>query len=209
MIIAIDILLGIAILVSVAVGIRQGFIRSVAGFLRYVIAYIAANALYPSVASLTRKLMGIETPSISDGKEGIIQFIKSIPDKISAVDTETAREMFTSAVIEVIVFIVIFFTVLFIIRFIAWIIEKSMRLPGLTFANRFLGGVFGAFCGLMWAWLLASLFSNYLLDFFIEKDPVLFYPEMRDNFLVKFCAENNPLAYLFAGVDALAKMLQI
>ncbi len=209
MIIAIDVLLGLTILISIIVGAKQGFIKSVVGFLRFVIAFILANTFYPTVASLARKLIGVETVPISDEKTGIIEFIRSVPEKLSTVDTETAREMFISVLFEIGAFLLIFFAVVLIIKFIAWIIEKNTRIPGLSFANKFLGGVFGAFCGLFWTWLLAGLFSNYLLDWLVENSPELFYEEMRDDFFVKFCAETNPLVYLFSAVDKLASKFQI
>lgn len=209
MIIAIDVILVLIIVVSVIVGIKQGFIKSVVGFLRYIIAYIIANALYSPTAVLSRKLVGLEAESISEEKTGIITFIKALPEKISGVDTETAREMFISALFDIVMFILIFVVTLFIIRLITFIIEKGAKLPGLSFTNRFLGGVFGIFCGLLWTWILASLFSNYLLGYLVEKYPDIFYEEMRDDFLVNFCANTNPLTYLFNAIDAIASLLHM
>ncbi|MBO4217794.1 MAG: CvpA family protein [Clostridia bacterium] len=209
MIIAIDLILGLTILVSIIVGVKQGFIRSVVGFLRFIIAYIVANAFYPTAAALARKLIGIESPETGGGKTGIIQFIKSLPENMASADTDTARAIFASAMFEIASFLLIFFVTVLLIKFIVWIIEKSSHVPGLSFANRFLGGVFGVFCGLLWAWILASLFTNYLLDYLVGQNSDLFYPEMRDNFLLKFCARTNPLTYLFSAVDALASLFQL
>ena len=208
MIIAIDIILALTIVISVAVGIKQGFIRSVVGFLRYVIAYIVANALYSVAASMARKLVGLDAASISEGKTGIIALIRSVPERIAAVDTETARELFISVLFDVVMFILLFIVVLFIIRLITFIVEKGVKIPGLSFINKLLGAVFGVFCGLLWTWIMASLFSNYLLGYLVAKYPDLFYEGMRDNFLLNFCANTNPLSYLFRGIDALGSFFQ-
>ena len=71
-----------------------------------------------------------------------------------------------------------------------------------------LGGVFGALCGLFWAWVFAKLFVSFVFPILNSKLPEVFVSEMVESTVVKLCLKINPLAFLMYAANWFAGLFR-
>lgn len=208
------------LIISGIVGMCRGFVRSIAGILEYITAFIVANRFYTSVSLIVSKLpfiskmiTNVEMPDLSEGK-GFFEKIKAILVYIfqnsSSADDSIAGDVINNYVAELlsktIAFAVLFFVTLLILKLAVWIIDRFCDLPFLNFTNKTLGLIFGLMLGLTVTWIISHLFVNTLLPILAEHYGDIFSYEMGETALVKFFMKFSPVALIMYVVNIISSV---
>jgi len=214
----------LAVLVTCGIiGAVRGFVRSIAVFVRYIVAYMLANRFYTLGAALVAKIpfianmiTDVEMPDISEGTgfferigktvsfvaEGIFSGEISSDETVQAIINNYLADIISKAV----AFAVIFFAALLILKLAIYLFDKVCDLPGLKEVNKTLGFVFGVLFGLLITWLLANLTVNTILPWLVEKWPDVFTLEMGQTAVVKFFTKYNPVALIMYIVNVISSI---
>lgn len=216
------VLIGI-LAICVVIGWKKGFIRSLRGFVTYILSFAVANTLY-RVASkavikipfLQNMITDVEMPALSpnatflDKMRAIVKYI-SEKSTFSNLDetSETVKAIINNYVAEllasIIGFIVIFIVVLLILKLILWILDMIVtKTPVIRQANGLLGGAVGLFTGFFWTWVFSNAFIHFALPFLSEKWPTIFVAEIANSFIVNLCTKINPITYLFMLINLIS-----
>ena len=218
------IVLILIIVISAIVGLKRGFVRSIAGLASYIISYIVANRFYTLLTPIVSKIpfiqsmtTDIEMPEIESGagflgKIGAIfkyLFDNAMSNPGSDV-TETARAVINNflaeLITEAIAFLALFFGALIVLKLILFLIDKFCETPVLKGTNKTLGVIFGILCGFFITWILSNLFVNTLLPIFVERWPAVFSYELGEHFMVKFFMKFSPVALVMYFVNKIGSI---
>jgi len=212
----------LVLVISALIGLKRGFVRSIAGLAEYIIAFFVANRFYTLGAELVVKIpflaklkTDVDMPELDSGV-GFFEKLKAIIDHlISTALNSGDAEAEANAIInnyiadvvsKAIAFVVIFIVSLLLLKLIVYLIDKFCELPVLKATNKTLGVLFGLFCGMFVTWFLANLFVNTLLPIFIDKWPNVFSVEMGEHFLVKFFMRFSPIALIMYLINLISSI---
>ena len=208
--------------IGAIIGVKRGFVRSIAGLMEYIIAFFAANRLYVRGAELVVRIpflaklkTDVEMPDLESGT-GFFEKIKVIVtrllsnssgvDEVEAQARAIANNYIADLVSKAIAFIAIFIVALLLLKLIVFLIDRFCQLPFLNAANRTLGLVFGLLCGLFVTWFISNLFINTFLPICVEKWPDIFSLTMADHAVVKFFTKFSPIALVMYVVNLISSI---
>ena len=206
-----DLVLVLIIFISAIVGLKRGFVKSIAGFAEYIVAFMVANRFYTAGANLVAKIpfianmiTDVEMPTLDAdagffGKIGaIISYILENSALSGTDPTEQAQAVINNYLAELIskaiAFIVLFIATVLLMKLIVLLIDKFCDLPVFNFTNRTLGVIFGLLCGMFITWILSNVFVNNILPILIDKYPETFTDEIKDSVVIKFFMKFSPVA---------------
>lgn len=221
-----DIILIMIVAVFIIIGAKKGFVRSVSGFLIYIFAFNIANAFYIFLAKYTDKIAFIaelkagvgeeEIKFITEGASGFIDRLSNIGNYILSGSMEKFQSaqgllnfIIGDALSCFISFIAVFIAALLVLKLLAYLLNSLVtHTLLLRQINGALGGVFGALCGLFWAWVFAKLFVSFVFPILNSKLPEVFVSEMVESTVVKLCLKINPLAFLMYAANWFAGLFR-
>lgn len=212
----------LVLVISALIGLKRGFVRSVAGLAEYIVAFFVANRFYTFAADIVVRIpflsklkTDVDMPELESGK-GFFEKLKAIIEHLidtalSSGDAEAEanaiiNNYIADVVSKAIAFVVLFLVSLLVLKLIVYLIDKFCDLPVLKAANKTLGVLFGLFCGMFVTWFLANLFVNTLLPIFIDKWPDVFNVEMGEHFLVKFFMRFSPIALMMYLINLISSI---
>lgn len=219
-----DILLIVIILIFLIVGAKKGLVKSVSGFLVYILAFTFANYFYTFVMKLMDRIGFIANLKITEATEaagsilgeesGFIERISRIGSAVfsgkllssdaSIIDPEALTEtqnllnyLIGDTISALLSFVALFIVLLLLLKLIAYLLnELFTKVEGLKQVNSILGGLFGTVCGFFWAWVFAKVFVSFLFPLLNGKFPLVFPAEMIESRVVSICLAVNPLSFL-------------
>lgn len=216
----IDISLVIILAVCAVVGWKKGLIRTLRGFLSYIVSFAVANATYRFLSVYVIKLpflqgliTDIPMPPVAEDAtfmDKISVAFRYIAEnaKLTSLGTsaDEAKLIFNNyiaeALADIISFIVVFFAVTLLLKLLLWIFDKiASNTPIIREANSLLGAIVGLFKGLFWTWAVTNLFVRFLLPILCEKLPTVFTPEIANSFAINLCTKINPITYLLLLIN--------
>ena len=217
------IVLILIIVISAIVGLKRGFVRSVAGLVSYIISYIVANRFYTLLTPIVSKIpfiqsmtTDIEMPEIDPGTGflgrigAIFKYLFDNSMNSGSDVTETARAVINNflaeLITEAIAFLALFFATLIILKLLLFLIDKFCETPVLKGTNKTLGVIFGILCGFFITWIVSNLFVNTLLPIFVERWPAVFSYELGEHFMVKFFMKFSPVALVMYFVNKIGSI---
>ena len=222
MVLLIDLILLLALVLSVVIGWRRGFVKTLSGFLIYVLSFGFANALHRLLSVYIIKLPFLsamvtdmempvfaENATFLDKLRHILAFSKEYALGDPAGATETMQAMLKNYMAEmiasVLAFILIFALSVVLLKLLLWAIDSFVKkIPVIKQANGFLGGLVGLFNGLIWTWALSNIFVTILHPFLYDLWPDIFVAEIADSFFVTLCTKINPITYLFELINLIS-----
>lgn len=219
----IDIILIAILILCAIIGWKRGFLKSLGGFVSYIIAFAVANKLYRLLARfvieipfLKKMITDVAMPTLPE-KATFLDKMKAIFDYISAnatvsdvdASSEMVKAIINNYVAELIAaligFIVIFAIIWIVLKLGLWLLELVVdKTPVIRQANGILGSVIGLLCGLFWTWTVSNLFVRFALPILNDKWPTIFVSEIADSFIVHLCTEINPITYLFLLINLIS-----
>lgn len=219
----VDLILVFVLALCVYIGWMRGFVKTLSGFLIYVVSFAFANASYHLITKyviqipfLQKLISDVEMPAFSEkatflDKLGeIVTFAKDTALSQGAEEAlEASKAVLGNCVAEllasVIAFAAIFLASILLLKLLIWIFDAFVtRLPVLRQANGFLGGIIGLFNGFIWTWALSNIFVRILLPILHHGWPNLFVYEIADSFVVNLCTKINPITYLFELINLIS-----
>ena len=231
-----DILLIVVVLIFLIVGAKKGLVKSVSGFLVYILAFSFANYFYTFVMKFMDRIGFIAGMKVAEAAEaageilgeesGFIERISRIGSSIfsggflsadtAALNPEALTDtqnllnyLIGDAISALFSFLALFIVLLLLLKLIAYLLnELFTKVAGLKQVNSLLGGVFGAVCGFFWAWVFAKVFVSFLFPLLNGKYPLVFPAEMVESRVVTFCLSVNPLAFLMVFANRFAGLFR-
>ena len=210
------------LVISALIGLKRGFVRSIAGLMEYIVAFFVANRFYTVGAELVVKIpflanlkTEVDMPELEEST-GFFEKVKAIINHlISTALNSGDAEAEANAIInnyiadvvsKAIAFIVIFIVALLLLKLIVYLVDKFCELPVLKATNKTLGVLFGLFCGMFVTWFLANLFVNTLLPILVDKWPDLFSLAMGENVIVRFFMRFSPIALIMYLINLISSI---
>lgn len=219
-----DILLIVIVLIFLIVGAKKGLVKSISGFLVYILAFNFANYFYTFVMNFTDRIGFIANMKLAEAAEaagevlgdesGFIERISRIGSAVfsgellspdaSILDPGVLTDaqnllnyLIGDAVSALISFVGLFIVLILLLKLVVYLLnELFTKIEGLKQINSILGGVFGTVCGFFWAWVFAKIFVSFLFPLLNAKFPLVFPAEMVESRVVTICMSVNPLAFL-------------
>ena len=183
----IDIIIAVVIIFSAIYGYFRGFIRSALGIITFAVSFVCAFVFTPFVypiiydgfmlkivsgaARKALELAGIGSVDVGAAAAEMSPALSDILSRfginISAVGNSgivTASEMAdgiagpaASVLSKAAAYLGIFFITALLLHIIGILIEKAMKLTGMSGVNRFFGGVLGVVCGVFYALVITAV----------------------------------------------------
>lgn len=177
-----DLIVIAIIALSVFIGVKRGFLRSVIGFLSIIISLILAVWTYPVVADVINNTeikatiteavensLGEEPTIAKEEKEEESGFsilpktAQETIEKQKEAITETAIQTTAQTVSTLAVNIISILLVFVVVRLIMFLISTTLgfitKLPVIKSVNRLLGGALGTLCGILSVYLILTLIT--------------------------------------------------
>ncbi|MCR5264457.1 MAG: CvpA family protein [Clostridiales bacterium] len=183
----IDIIIALVIIFSAIYGYYKGFIRSAIGIVSFGVSFVCAWVFTPFLSPviyggfMLRLVRGavnkaIEVAGISGLR--IDTTSGALPDSLArilsrfgvkagdfrysgALSADAAADAIAEGTADILskaaAFLIIFFGAALLLHIIGIIIEKAVKLTGLSGVNRFFGGLLGIVCGVFYAMLIAAV----------------------------------------------------
>ncbi|MBE6014345.1 MAG: CvpA family protein [Lachnospiraceae bacterium] len=108
---------------------------------------------------------------------------------------ENAGAVLTDLVLKIIAFVVTFIIISIIMRILFFALDIVTRLPVINTLNKTVGALLGALIGIVLIWILMLV----AVIFFNTTTGELVLSAVRENALVEFLYNTNPLIFLFAN----------
>ena len=209
-----DLVLLAVFFLCIFMGWKKGFVKTLSGFMSYILSFAIANAFDDLVAPLVRKIPfisnmiteGAEIPGVTKSStflDKINAFIRFFAeDMISDGSGDATQAVLKNAIAEVLV-IVIAFVAVFVISLVIFKILFRVfdsiikKIPVVKQANGLLGAIIGLFNGFIWTWVLSNIFVKLLVPVLNRFNPDFFGLEIANSIIVQFFTTINPITYLF------------
>ena len=217
----IDVILVVILALCTYFGWKRGFVKTLSGFISYVISFAIANATHRFLASyviklpfLQKMISDVEMPVFSedatflDKSREILAYVKT-----AFSEGDAAKEQFelvlgnyvAEFLSTVLSFILIFTVVVIILKLLIWMIDTFVKkFPVIKHANGLLGGVTGLLNGFIWTWAISNLVVRFLLPALHAVWPDIFIYEIADSVIIDLCIKINPITYLFEFINMIS-----
>lgn len=218
----VDIVLALIVLIGAIVGLRRGFILTVAKPVKFVLCLIIAFSLASPVAervvepmigdALENQMTDFLTEKIEESADGEFEIPTLIKlaagvldiDLESLESAENYAEVLISEIADPIIHlfstVISFFLLYFVLKFVLGILLKLLNAifdRGIVGAlNKALGLIFSTFFSLVIAWCAASLFE-FLINTSLL-DGVAWANEFDGGFIYNFFKSTNPIELLLS-----------
>lgn len=199
------------LLTCTLVGFFRGFIKSIAGLIEYFVSFFIAYTFASPVSRLFKKLpfianmiTDVEMPEI-DINEGfgsiLLNMVKYITQSgINSSTAENVKQIANNYLADLLsiamAFVSLFVLSILIQKLIVLIIDKFAKIEGIKQLNRGLGLVFGLFMGFMITWIIAILFTRFVLPILAVNYPETISESMADSFFMRLFTVYNPISLL-------------
>ena len=219
----IDIALIFLLALCVYIGWVRGFVKTLSGFLTYVLSFAIANATYRFLSAFVmrlpflQKMAGDVDASVFSENATFLDKIKEILSvaKESAFSGNageavgTAKEMLGYCVAEmlscVIAFALIFALSVALLKLLIWLFDLYVKkLPVINKANGILGAIVGLLNGFIWTWSISNIFVRFAFPVLHYVWPDVFVYEMTESFVLNLCTKINPITYLFELINLIS-----
>lgn len=209
-----DIILIAVFFLCIFLGWKKGFVKTLSGFVAYIVSFILANALDDLVAPLVRKLPFISN-MITEGAADVgLTSDMTFLDKMNSIMKFFANDMISNGnseatqaavknymaeiLIAVIAFAAVFVVSLIVLKVLLRVFDSIIKkIPVIKQANGLLGAIVGLFNGFVWTWVISNVFVKFLIPVLNQSNPDFFALEIAESFIVKFFTTINPITYLF------------
>ncbi|MDR0405162.1 MAG: CvpA family protein [Clostridiales bacterium] len=168
-----DIVIAAIVLVMAVWGWKSGFVRTVFRLGYYIIAVIAAAALYPALSGLLRESplsayihdkVILPRVSVDTGGFNMPSFLQDAVTGGIDGTTEALARFFTDMVLSILCFIAVFIAVRVGLKLAARLLDGIAKLPVLNLFNKVAGLVAGVMNGLILVCLLLGLATVFMTD---------------------------------------------
>ena len=197
------------IIISALVGFFRGFVKSVAGFLVYIVSFFAARTFTPLLAVVMKRLpfiakmiTDIEMPVLDNSSttlQKIIEMVKYIYNSGKSTDEaikQIANNYLAEVLSYVIAFIILFIAIFIILKLVVLLIHKIAQTPVLKQINKILGLLVGILTGFFITWLISNAFTNIILPILSSSYPDVIPYSIGQTSLMKFFMESNPISWI-------------
>lgn len=198
------------LLITVWIGVKRGFIRSIIGFITLLLSIVLATVFYqrfldfvqtvPFLKQLqeqiTLAIAQMAAPMLADNLDSFPPFImRFLPQEMIMSGVQNASDWIAQSLTQVLLFLI--FTVLLhiVIRLCAMLLLALTHLPVIRQCNRLLGGGFGAVTGILLCYLLAAVI------FIISMNPAYTWlsDELSRSIICSYFYTNNLIINLVLG----------
>lgn len=199
------------------VGLARGFVKTIAGFACYILAYIVASTLYEPIAGLFAKIPfianmvteGVEMPVftaqggffVKIGEIATFLFDHYVHGGTEAEMQAVLSNLLAEFLSKLFAFLALFIVAVLLLKLILLIIDKFCELPVLNAANRILGLLIGFLCGLFVTWILSNLYVNSLFAMLNNQWPDIFVVESTTTPIMQFFLKYNPIAFILFVIE--------
>lgn len=197
------------ILISTVIGYFRGFIKTVAGFLIYIVSFFVARMFAPLVSRFVKlipfiknMITDIEMPVIDPNLttiQKLIEMGKYVYNSGKSTDEvvkQVANNYLAEVLSIVIAFIVLFIGTFIILKLVTLLINKIAQAEGLKQINRLLGLIVGLILGFFITWIISNLFTNFLLPILSSSYPDVIPYSIGETSLMKFFMQSNPISWI-------------
>ena len=201
----------LVIAISAFIGMKRGFLRMVAGFVEYIVAFLFAYVFCSRLAVYMKRIPFIanmitetEMPPLDGMTFGekikfVIDYIvnNALSKGTDAATVEAAaiiKNYIASIISTAMAFAIIFVCVILLQKLIVLLLDLVVKVPGLKQLNGGLGFVFGLLCGSFWTWLAANMFAKVALPILCAKFPETFSETLASGAVMTFFLKINPVS---------------
>ena len=219
----VDLALVFVLALCVYIGWLRGFVKTLSGFLAYVISFAIANATYRFLSAFVLRLpflqkmaSGVDSAVFSekatflDKLKEILAVTKEMAFSGNTQEAlESAKGMLGYCLAEllasVIAFVLIFVLCILLFKLLIWIIDIYVKkMPVIGKANSILGAIVGLLNGFIWTWAASNVFVRWALPVLNRMWPDIFIYEIADSFIINLCTKINPITYLFELINMIS-----
>jgi len=223
-----DIIIVGIIIFCVAMGYKNGFIKTVMNFLSFIIAFFLAKTFSPPLSDYMCKnwiapnfadkaavqLDKIALPGGGFEPEGLSKTLKGwniqTPDFnewIAAANNEASKaadnivKFVAERISSFLAFIIIFVIALILLKIAVIFINKAAKLPGLKLINKTGGILLGILYGIIGSYVFVLL-AYYVLPYLSANTVISSAPEVMDGTVFfKWFFEHSPVNYIMGLAD--------
>ncbi|MBE6665811.1 MAG: CvpA family protein [Ruminococcaceae bacterium] len=217
----IDVILVLILLCCAYSGWKSGFIKTLSGFLSYVLSFALANAFDDLFVPFVRKIPFLsnmitegavfpEVPGDATFLDKMQVFLRFLTeDVIADGNADAAQAVLKNCLAEILISCFAFIAVFLI----SWILLKLLlfaldflikKIPVIKQANGVLGALAGLLNGFIWTWAISNIFVKFLLPVLNHFEPNFFIMEIADSYIIHLCTKINPITYLFQLINLLS-----
>ncbi len=187
---AVDIAILVVVIIFGLFGFRRGLVKSIVSFAGVIVAFIVARIFYLSFATTLANKTGWDSKiagwvyerlmaTYPSGNITLNQtpssfkwfFSKLFNENAAQYDTVQAFSNGISAfVMNILAFVIIFLAIILLIALLGIVLDKVMKLPGLSFVNKLGGFGIGLAKGILICAVLVSLITFFSI---FSKSPTL------------------------------------
>ena len=210
----VDIVLLAILALCVFFGWKNGLIKTLGGFLSYVVSFAIANAVHKFIVPYVQKIPFLANmitenaaapefapdATFFDKLKTLFAFIAD--DVIKNGNTDASKAVFNNCLAEILTTVIsfagVFIAALLLIKLVFFILDKFVKkIPVIKQANGLLGAVAGLLNGFIWTWGASNIFIKFLFPILHYIKPDVFAMEFADSFVLSICTKINPITYLF------------
>lgn len=217
----IDVILVLILLYCAYSGWKSGFIKTLSGFLTYVLSFAIANAFDDLLVPVIRKIPffgnmiteGAVFPEVSgdatflDKMQVLLRFLtEDVMADGNADATQVAlKNCLAEILISGVAFVAVFLIALILLKLIFYALDFLIKkIPVVKQANGVLGALAGLLNGFIWTWVISNIFVEFLLPVLNHLQPDFFIMEIADSYIIHLCTKINPITYLFQLINMLS-----
>lgn len=167
-----DIIISAVIILCIFIGYKRGFVRSLCSALSFVLSVFVAFLTYGKITELisASPVGEFVSSKISAGLGNVAIDFSSVPEVLQSSFREGATDAadvvahnLTVVIIGVIAIIVTIVVVRLILKVLFKVLDIFAKLPVVKQCNKFLGTVFGAVSGCIWACVIVFAVNQIIL----------------------------------------------
>ena len=214
----VDLILIVILVLCVYLGWKNGFIKTLGGFLSYVVSLAIANAMHKLLVPGVQRLPFLRNMITENVAALPIDPEATFFDKMKILlshmtenvmlnsDTEAAKAIFKNCLSELLAisisFGIIFLIALLVLKTIFFAFDQFVQqLPVIKETNGFFGACAGLLNGFIWTWTASNLFIYLLLPILQRYHSDFFMMEIADSYILALCTKINPVTYLFRLIN--------
>lgn len=198
------------LLITIWIGVKRGFIRSIIGFITLLLSIVLATVFYQRFLDfvqtvpflrqlqeqLTLSISQMAAPMLADNLDSLPPFImRFLPQEMIMSGVQSASDWIAQSLTQVVLFLIFTILLHIVIRLCAMILLALTHLPVIRQCNRILGGGFGAVTGILLCYLLAAVI------FIISMNPAYTWlsDELSRSIICSYFYTNNLIINLVLG----------